>query len=151
MSDIRSDFLVILQSRGLTSAQKERMLRTYEILGMFNDVKEFHGKMGLSNPPAYEPYCPGALARRELLIAEEYFELLEALDSGDPAKIVHESLDVVFVALGNIVALGINPAAAWEELCRANMAKEPELSSGSVRKPEGWIPADIAGAIADQV
>ena len=51
-------------------------------------------------------------------IAEESGELLEVLAEGDPSKVVHESVDLLFHMLVGLCARGIEVQALWDELDR---------------------------------
>lgn len=73
------------------------------------------------------------------LLDEEYAELLEALQWGDPRFYAKEIADLVYVAIGTAVALGVPFDDVFEAVHRSNMSKledgEPTLSEdGKVLK-----------------
>lgn len=55
-------------------------------------------------------------------LEEELNELKDNL--GNPEEIVDACIDLVVVALGTLDAFGVNSYKAWDEVYRANMAKE---------------------------
>lgn len=69
-----------------------------------------------------------------------------ALIDKDPEEIVDGLIDLCVIAIGTLDAFGVNAHKAWEEVLRANMAKEvgvkPErpnpLGLPDLIKPEGW-------------
>lgn len=118
---------------------------------MIADVILFHeaGDTPVVRTPT--PLSEEAYARRENLEDQEHEELIEALALNDPAKILQESLDKIYVSLGTLIETGLINAAilGWEELQRSNMAKiNPETGKvtknelGKILKPEGWQPVD---------
>ena len=66
----------------------------------------------------------------------------------DPEEIVDGLIDLCVVAIGTLDAFGVDANAAWDEVLKANMAKEvgikPErpnpLGLPDLMKPEGWEP-----------
>lgn len=128
-------------------------------------VREFHHLAALPNNDV--PTIPGAVESEMLqeLLDEECLELCAALgaltraqqadngqtpDSKDRfANVVKETCDVLYSALGIIVALGIPPdkfVACWEAVCVSNTAKTDDLTvaaNGKILKPEGWTPPDL--------
>ncbi len=135
-------------------------------------VTEFHRKMGL--PVASEPTV-GAPRQRELrfrLMLEEVFEWgkaagvrvrlrgattiikgvgelqIDATHEPDLVQMTHELADVQYVVSGTAAELGLPVREALPLIHEANMRKEPVLDSGGkVRKPEGWVPADVSGLL----
>lgn len=120
---------------------------------MFQDVLEFHKKF-VPNQIAKLPMWPSydIMLLRGKLIREEIEELIKAFDNADFEGIVDGSLDLVYVLLGTLVAMGVDARPAWQEIQRANMAKEGGglRGDGKVMKPEGWVPPDIVGVLSRQ-
>ena len=88
------------------------------------------------------------------LLTEEVSEYLIAVKERDPVEIVDAIADVIYVAYGAALDMGVDIDAAVQRVHRANMAKlgpdgEPIYSTeGKVLKPEGWQPPyldDLAG------
>lgn len=124
----------------------------------YADVLEFHHAFDVPVATAVSgTLAPERLALRRRLLAEEYAELLEAMDGGDPAEIAKEGADLVVVVLGAMAEYGIPFDAVWAAVHRSNMAKvgpdgQPTYrADGKVLKPPGWRKPDIAAAIAAAV
>lgn len=104
------------------------------------DVRAFHEKFGQLNN-----YEPGFLTRRKLeerarFLQEELDELLAAptLDLQADALV-----DLVYVAKGTAVMMGLPWTALWDDVQRANMAKVRGMTHRGnlvdVCKPDGWV------------
>lgn len=121
----------------------------------FRDVGEFHRKFDL---PASDQHAGPKHVTRELLdfrvkfMHEELTEFMTAADNGDLADMADALIDLVYVAMGTAHVYGFPWQALWDEVQRANMAKEratrveqsTRLSTFDVVKPEGWQPPAIA-------
>ena len=79
-------------------------------------------------------------------IREELDETETALISMDSEEIVDGLIDLCVVAIGTLDAFGIDPYKAWDEVLRANMAKEVgvkptrpnPLGVPDLIKPDNW-------------
>lgn len=139
---------------------------------------EFHRAMGQPILPAPAVPSDERVRLRLRLIAEEFFELLEAsghFDGSGHTLIVmarsqvgdwvdhmkvHVDLpeladalgDLDYVVEGTRLEFGIDGEPVAEEIHRANMAKlkGPRRADGKVMKPEGWEPPQIASELAHQ-
>jgi hypothetical protein len=80
---------------------------------------------------------------RKARIKEEYDELMEAIDQNDLVKIARESVDLIYVVIGTLVAYGIPFIPCWRAVHRANMKKEAEGSLAKPKKPIGWVSPDV--------
>lgn len=115
---------------------------------------------------------------RVALVAEEFFELLEAAgcepDSADYAghtcrkmiaegvgnstgrvdlpQLVDACIDIIVVTIGMLVACGVRFWPMWWAVHRSNCSKfgGPKDANGKQQKPEGWQPPDIAGELRKQ-
>ena len=120
---------------------------------MFQDVLEFHKKF-VPNQIAKLPMWPSydVMLLRGKLIKEEIEELISAFDDADFEGIVDGTLDLVYVLIGTLIAMGVDARPVWDEIQKANMAKEggPMRADGKVLKPEGWTPPDIVGVLSRQ-
>ena len=126
-----------------------------DVSSFYADVVEFHRAFGVPVAPAVSGVlAPERLELRRRLLAEEYAELLEAMDGSDAAEIAKEGADLVVVTLGAMAEYGIPFDAVWAEVHRSNMAKlgpdgQPvRRADGKVLKPPGWRKPDIAAVIA---
>ena len=100
---------------------------------------------------------------RRTLLAEEWAEVEEELDrleqrlaSGEPLepaqelhRLAHELTDLLYVTLGTLTQLGINPDAPFAAVHQANLAKVggPVREDGKLLKPAGWQPADVRAVL----
>jgi predicted HAD superfamily Cof-like phosphohydrolase len=118
---------------------------------MINDVLEFHQKFGLPLGDRDELTASlSAIAFRLKFLQEELNELQVALLAGDRVKAFDALLDLVYVAHGTALWLGIDPAQ-WEagerHVQRCNLTKEraPNAfaskrgSAYDVIKPAGFV------------
>lgn len=118
---------------------------------MIGNVQEFHEKFGL--PLGTDDKLlgdPGAQRFRLKFLQEELDELEDALRDNDKVKAFDALLDLVYVAYGTALFMGVSPgqwAAGMHAVHSANMAKvrvahageSKRGSSFDVRKPEGWV------------
>lgn len=79
-------------------------------------------------------------------IREELDETETALISMDSEEIVDGLIDICVVAIGTLDAFGVDPYKAWDEVLKANMAKEVgvkptrpnPLGVPDLIKPDNW-------------
>ena len=114
------------------------------------DMNNMHAKYGVhrwvkNNPDKLKKY----LEFRINFLQEELDETQRAaFIYEDPEQIVDGLIDLCVVAIGTLDAFGVDANAAWDEVLKANMAKEvgvkPErpnpLGLPDLMKPEGWEP-----------
>jgi len=98
------------------------------------------------------------LARIEHL-EEEIAELKDALsvDNKNPGDLEEQAdafVDIIYIALGGLIEMGVTPGAVFNEVQRANMekvqgsvSKRPGNIGFDAIKPEGWNGPDIARAM----
>lgn len=98
------------------------------------------------------PETPTMITGQRLKHAQEH--LLEEVNELATAQTVHDQadaiIDLVYVALGRLIEMGIAPRAAFEEVHDANMrkqrgptAKRPNSKGHDAVKPPGWAPPDL--------
>lgn len=137
-------------------------------------VKQFHEAMGV--PVATKPTMPDEATRllRCRLLLEETLEYIRAsgfsvvvdgsvatnttsslyLDyDPDIAAMAQENEDVVYIAMGNRLAMGTD-VRVFDEVHRANMAKVGpdgvrKNAIGKVEKPEGWKPPNVSRVLRE--
>jgi predicted HAD superfamily Cof-like phosphohydrolase len=113
-------------------------------------VTEFHRVFGAA---INQPWSIELAAFRARLLAEERLEATDALLSGSLADIAQELADLVYVAYGTAISLGIDLDKAIAEVHRANMSKLDDdgrpryRGDGKVLKPAGWTPPDCSNAV----
>lgn len=117
---------------------------------MFTDVLAFHRKFGVTC--VERPTIPSEKLKllRQSLIAEEYVEVMTAMDREDIVEIADGFADLIYVILGSAISYGIDLRPVWDEVHRSNMQKEggSRRADGKILKPEGWQRPDIAKVLA---
>lgn len=112
-------------------------------------VAEFNAKFGMPAPDA-PVYDADVLGRRIDHIGEELAELEDGENHRDLAKVADALVDIVYVALGAAINLGLPWRELFHEVQVANMAKE-RVEDGThkfgIRKPVGWEPPNIRGIL----
>ena len=113
------------------------------------DVYEAHKKMG--HPTTLFPAVidDELMCFRNELHQEEGEELEKAMGEGDLAAIADGIADLIYVLMGTAVCYGIDMQPVWDEVHRANMAKQPN-TEGKFIKPPGWNPPQIHRIIKEQ-
>lgn len=120
----------------------------------YHDVVKFHIKFGLIIDTRPALLDEKTAMFRSMFMLEELSEFMQAQQKGDVPKALDALIDLVYVAYGTAIMMGISPecwATAWDEVQQANLKKEraPNAvyskrgSSLDVVKPEGWQPPDI--------
>lgn len=79
------------------------------------------------------------------LIEEEYSEVLDAVVARNLTETAKELIDLAYVTIGTVLALGMPFSELWNEVHRSNMDKAngPVRPDGKRLKPEGWQPPNI--------
>lgn len=119
------------------------------MIKLLEDVAAFHRVTGTPVAHIPELVSTDRAILRANLIAEEYRETVEALDTGDLLGIADGLADLIYVCVGTALEYGIPLDRVWAEVQRANMAKAggPRRADGKILKPEGWVPPDVEGAV----
>ena len=112
------------------------------------DVDQFHKKFNI--PRSKNVKLPSAdyLEFRWKLLQDETDEVFNAMQTRDPVKIARELVDVIYIAIGTLVACGIPLIPVWRAVHRANMRKVLDADRGKPVKPIGWESPDITIAKA---
>jgi predicted HAD superfamily Cof-like phosphohydrolase len=132
----------------------------------FNDVGDFHRKMGLRTssvsrvamlPDLDDADVDDMLQFRVDFMDEELTEFKDGWAEQDHAKMADALIDLVYVAMGTAHLLNYPWAALWNEVQYANMQKERADGAEDARstrkhmldvvKPEGWQPPDVEGVL----
>lgn len=118
----------------------------------FLAVCAFHERFDVARAQRPERQSAEVHDLRARLLREEVEEVAQALAHGTLAEIAGELADLLYVAYGTAVSLGIDIRPVFEAVHLANMAKigGAKRDDGKVLKPPGWKPADIAAVIALQ-
>lgn len=121
---------------------------------IIEDVCAFHEMTGL--PVLTNPQMPGndRVRLRMSLINEEAREFNEACNKGDIVGCADALADLIYVAIGAALEMGIPLGQVWDEVQRSNMAKRDPVTGqvkrrddGKILKPDGWTAPDIKRVI----
>jgi len=117
------------------------------------DINEMHAKYGVHKWMQAQmqsdvdwKVLDEFLKFRLKFLDEELDETKKAVVERDPEEIVDGLIDLCVVAIGTLDAFGVDAHKAWDEVHRANMAKEPGVKESrpnplglpDLIKPEGW-------------
>lgn len=112
-------------------------------MAKYGDVKEFATKFNqlVSNKPTH--LTLRKLAERIDFMAEELDEFEAACQTQDLAEQADALVDLVYVALGTAVMLGLPWDDLWDDVHRANMEKIAGVGKRGhlvdCIKPDGWV------------
>lgn len=111
----------------------------------FKIVNKWHKKFRFHK----EPMTLEKMKFRAQLQMEEHDEFQQAVYEGNAEETVDALIDTIWIALGTLDLLGVDFEKAFNEVARANMAKERGIKPGreqsggfDVIKPEGWVGPD---------
>lgn len=119
------------------------------------DVVHFNVRFGLPAPTTPQLLDETTQLYRENFLLEELDEFAEAYRAGNLTDAADALVDLVYVALGTAVMMGLPWQQLWDEVQRANMSKVratsvDESKRGStldVVKPPGWVAPDISAVL----
>lgn len=128
----------------------------------FEDVLEFHAKFDLLPTEPGPRALPKSLQEfRERFMREELGEFWASYRAGENGEpdvpgLADALVDLVYVALGTAVMMGLPWPELWDAVHAANMTKvraqapadSKRGSTFDVVKPAGWVAPDVAGIIA---
>lgn len=119
----------------------------------YQDVRDFHQKFDLPLRIAPAPLDTQTLQDRILCLQEELGELTVAATQRDFAGQADALVDLVYFALGTAAMMGLPWEALWDDVHRANLAKERGPThrgmAHDVRKPAGWVGPQTATILLD--
>lgn len=120
----------------------------------YDDVKDFHLKFGVpTDEDCKGPHLldPETQEYRDGFLQEELNEFRTSYEENDLATALDSLIDLVYVAYGTALLMGVSPSCweeLWNEVQRANMSKERATSAADSRskrknaldvvKPAGW-------------
>lgn len=129
----------------------------------YADVHLFHRHFGLPAPTTPTALTQDVFEFRLKFMKEELTEFREAyfLLSGveQLAFMADALIDLVYVAMGTAVMMGIPWQLLWDEVQRKNMSKVKVASAADskrghafdIKKPEGWTPPDLEALLHEFV
>lgn len=117
----------------------------------FSDVTDFHNKFSIpisSTPVLLDPIT---MDYRLKFLTEEMSEIVKGYYERDIHQVADGLIDLVYVAMGTAVMMGLPWEKLWDEVQRANMSKVRTPSAKAskrgnafdVIKPEGWKQPDF--------
>lgn len=115
----------------------------------YTDVLEFMQHFDLPIPDRAQLLDELLMRYRVNFLQEELDEFVESFDTGDLVKSVDALIDLVYVAYGTALFMGVTPeqwSACWYAVHDANLAKRRAVSANESKrsttldmiKPEGW-------------
>jgi len=124
------------------------------------DIEDMQDKFGVRKwveDPKNKEHLKTFLDFRIDFIREELEETEAALVNMDGEEIVDGLIDLCVVAIGTLLAFGVDADKAWDEVHKANMSKEigikkerpNPLGLPDLAKPEGWQPPSHKGNHGD--
>ena len=113
------------------------------------DISDMQDKYGVRKwvlDPKNKDHLRTFLDFRIDFLREELEETEAAMVSSDNEEIVDGLIDLCVVAIGTLLAFGVDAEKAWDEVHKANMSKEVgvkkerpnPLGLPDLMKPEGW-------------
>jgi predicted HAD superfamily Cof-like phosphohydrolase len=109
----------------------------------FDDVKEFHETFGQLVGELPRFLSPRKADERWKFMMEELEEFSKALHESDIDGMADALIDLVYVAKGTAVMMGLPWRQLWDDVHGANMRKVPGLTHRGnlvdVCKPKGWV------------
>ncbi len=116
------------------------------------DINEMHIKYGVHAWIAEKIVAGDKETLRKFIefrlnfLQEELDETRKALSERDPEEIVDGLIDLCVVAIGTLDAFAVDSHTAWDNVLKANMAKEVGVKASrpnplglpDLVKPEGW-------------
>ena len=119
----------------------------------FKDMQDMHKKYGVNKWMQAEMQSDVDWRKinkfmqfRLGMMQEELDETKNAFDKKDAEEMVDGIIDLCVFAIGTLEVFGVDANKAWDEVYRANMAKEVGIKEGrpnplglpDLVKPEGW-------------
>lgn len=110
----------------------------------FSDVVNMHRFFGIpiNSTPTHIPTAQ--LVERSNFIQEELNEFCEAMSTQDMPEMADALVDIVVVAMGTAAMMGLPWDKLWDDVLRANMAKQRGVGKRGhaidLIKPIDWVP-----------
>ena len=131
----------------------------------FKDMQEMHIKYGVDKWMDEEKKSDWSRLNKFMqfrlsMMQEELDETKAAFNDRDAAEMVDGIIDLCVFAIGTLEVFGVDANKAWNEVYRANMAKEVGIKEGrpnplglpDLKKPDDWqgpVHEDNCGNITD--
>ena len=131
----------------------------------FKDMQEMHAKYGVDKWMDKEKTSDWSRLNKYMqfrlaMMQEELDETKEAFELKDAPGMVDGIIDLCVFAIGTLEVFGVDANKAWDEVYRANMAKQVGIKEGrpnplglpDLKKPDDWqgpVHEDNCGNITD--
>ena len=114
------------------------------------DIADMHAKFGVNDWQQFYKNDKDLMQKyiqfRMAMIQEEVDETNAAIITGNSEEVVDGLIDMCVFAIGTLNVFGMDSQKAWDEVHKANMAKEPGVKESrpnpfgmpDLIKPEGW-------------
>lgn len=121
-------------------------------MNIAEDIFKMHNKFRV--PQWLDESSPstrqGLMKLRMRMLTEEFAETMDAYLQSDPEEMIDGLIDLIVIATGTLDIAGVNVESAWNEVLRANVAKQVGIKPGrpnplglpDLIKPEGWTGPD---------
>jgi len=108
------------------------------------DVRDFYKKFKQPmSPYPTQDLAAGRIRERTDFMQEELDEFRKAYTEGDLPGMADALIDLVYVAKGTSIELGLPWEVLWQDVQRANMAKVIGTTKRGIKvdvaKPPGWV------------
>jgi predicted HAD superfamily Cof-like phosphohydrolase len=121
-----------------------KQLWAYLTYDEFEDVRACHKKFGILEARTPAKLADGLAKERIDFLQEELNEFREAVETGDIEGQADALIDLVYVAKGTAVMMGLPWEKLWDDVQRANMEKVRGVGKRGhavdLVKPAGWKP-----------
>lgn len=115
------------------------------------DVEDFHKAIEAKIPKrpslmGYNFRLRGDLLREEV---EEFISACADENNPDWPGMIDALIDVIYIAIGGAVTMGVDLEPFWAEVHSANMRKVggPRRADGKILKRPDWVGPDIEGVL----
>ena len=131
----------------------------------FKDMQEMHAKYGVDKWMDKEKTSDWSRLNKYMqfrlaMMQEELDETKAAFNDRDAPEMVDGIIDLCVFAIGTLEVFGVDANKAWDEVYRANMAKQVGIKEGrpnplglpDLKKPDDWqgpVHEDNCGNITD--
>lgn len=122
-------------------------------MNMYKDVADFHTLiLGVESPDTPSLISFDFCVERTRFLQEELGEFIQAASTGDIVGVSDALADLVYVALGTSIQMGLPFDDIWHAVQSANMQKVRGMTKRGNKvdavKPEGWVGPEAAIARA---
>ena len=120
-------------------------IKRFFVYDEMEDVRAFYEKFQqpMSITPTTNLVTPTRIAERAAFMQEELNEFNQGAVTNDLAAMADALIDLVYVAKGTAIEMGLPWEELWQDVQRANMAKVIGTTHRGIKidvaKPPGWV------------